>query len=86
MFGFFKRLPEYNVSEKHDEGSEPKKDKRFLIVMIVFASAIVLTIIRAFFDSNVAAQFHKLKFSIFDGIMLLASAGGYYFIKRRGDK
>ena len=87
MFGFFKRLPEYMVSEKQDEVSEPKKDKRFFVVIIVFAVAIALTVIRGFFDPDSAAQLHKLQFGGSDGIMLAAAAGGYYFLKkRRGEK
>ena len=86
MFGFFRRNNIFPVTDNTKEESEPKKDKRFFVVIIVFAAAIALTVIRGFFDPDVAAQLHKLKFSVLDGVMLAAAAGGYYFLKRRGDK
>ena len=86
MFGFFRRNNIFQVTDSTQEGSEPKKDKRFFIVIIVFAAAIALTVIRGFFDPNVGEQLRKLRFGISDGIMLAAAAVGYYFLKRGSDK
>ena len=86
MFGFFRRNNIFPVTDSTQEESEPKKDKRFFIIIIVFAAAVALTIVRSFFDPTVAEQLHKLKFGVSDGVMLAAAAGGYYFLKRRGDK
>ena len=87
IFGFFKRNNIFPVLDNTQEESEPKKDKRFFVVIIVFAAAIALTVVRSFFAPTVAEEFHKLRFGVSDGIMLAASAGGYYFLKkRRGDK
>ena len=86
MFGFFKRNNFFPVTDSPKSESEPKKDKRFIVVIIVFAAAIVLTVVRGLFDPEIAQQLHTLKFSIFDGIMLAGSAGGYYYITKRGKK
>ena len=86
MFGFFRRNNIFPVMDNSQEEFEPKKDKRFFVVIIVFAAAIALTIVRSFFDPTVAEQLHKLRFGVSDGIMLAAAAGGYYFLKRRDDK
>lgn len=86
MFGFFKRNNFFAITDNSEKQSEPKKDKRFIVVIIVFAAAILLTVIRGLFDPEIASQLHTLKFSVLDGIMLAGSAGGYYFIMKRGKK
>ncbi|MBE6869918.1 MAG: hypothetical protein E7494_14385 [Ruminococcus albus] len=86
MFGFFKRNNFFAITDNSERKSEPKKDKRFIVVIIVFAAAIVLTLVRGLFDPKIASQLHTLKFSVLDGIMLAGSAGGYYFIMKRGKK
>ncbi|WP_294469500.1 hypothetical protein [uncultured Ruminococcus sp.] len=86
MFGFFKRNNFFPVTDGSERESEPKKDKRFIVVIIVFAATILLTVIRGLFDPEIASQLHTLKFSVLDGIMLAGSAGGYYYITKRGKK
>ncbi len=86
MFGFFRRNNFFPVTDSSEKDSEPKKDKRFIVVIIVFAAAVLLTVIRGMFDPEIASQLHTLKFSVLDGIMLAGSAGGYYYITKRGKK
>ena len=84
MLDFLKRGFKPEVEENTDKSK--KEDKKFYVIIIVFAVAIALTVIRGLFDPNVAEQLRKLRFGISDGIMLAAAAVGYYFLKRRGDK
>ena len=84
MLDFLKRGFKPEVEGNADKSK--KEDKKFYVIIIVFAVAIVLTVIRGFFDPDIAEQLHKLRFGVSDGVLLAAAAMGYYFLKRRGDK
>ena len=83
-FGFIKRMKKAAVPDIRS--TERKKDKRYIVVIAVFAVVILLTLIRALTDESAAEQLRSLKFSIGDGIMLALAAGGYIYLKGRGRK
>ena len=51
-----------------------------------FAAVIVVTVIRAVSDPEIAEQICSLRFGIGDIVMLLLAAGGYFILKRSGRK
>ena len=82
--GFIKRIKRAAVPEMRSTKRE--KDKRYIVVIAVFAVVIILTVIRALTDESAAAQLRLLKFSIGDGIVLVLAAGGHFYLKGRGRK
>lgn len=63
-----------------------KKDKSFLVIIIVFGCIILFTIIKAHFDPETAVQIRKLHISIPDVIFLAVSFFCYRIFKGREKK
>lgn len=104
MFDYLKKAASGLKGREPEPDSEPlarkpKKDKVFIIILIVFAAAVIFNIASGFGktrDSGTeqeqqtkAAAMPEFRFGIFDGIVLAGSVGGYvYFviIKKNGGK
>lgn len=84
MLGFFKRLPEFTVSEQ--KKSEPKKDRAFIIILLFFSAIIIFTLVRASYDKVMQEQLKNLKISAFDIITFSAAMAGYFITKKRRKK
>ena len=82
MFGF-KNMKILSLENKE---TEPKNDKKFYAIIAIFAAVIIITIIRAQADPEIAEQIRNLKFSISDGVLFALAAGGYFILKSRRRK
>lgn len=67
MLDFFKNCRK-NISE--DEGSEPKKDKKFIAALIVLGIMVAAEIIGRFSGYAADSLDYELRISIFDWIIL----------------
>jgi hypothetical protein len=87
MFGFFKRMPQIDISDsKSNEDSKPGKDRAFIIVISFFAAIVIITLVKATYDPETAQQLKNLKIGTADKMLFLATVIGYYTIRRRGKK
>ena len=64
MFGFFKDMKILNRDKLHDEGHGQEKDRKYFAIIAVFAAVIIITIIRAQVDENIAEQISNLRFNV----------------------
>ena len=83
-FGFIKRMKKAAVPDMRS--TDGKKDKRYIVVIAVFAVIILIALIRAGTDPAVGEQIRRLRFSAADGVILALAAGGYFYLKGRGRK
>ena len=82
MFGF-KNMKILSLENKE---TEPKNDKKFYAIIAIFAAVIIITIIRAQADPEIAEQISNLRFNVADGILIALAAGGYFILKTRRRK
>ena len=81
MLGFFKDMRILNRNDLHDEEHGQEKDRKYFAIIAVFAAVIIITIIRAQADHEIAEQISNLRFNVADGILLALAAGGYFILK-----
>ena len=86
MFGFYKDVKILNCDILHEEEHGQEKDRKYFAIIAVFAAVIIITIIRAQVDENIAEQISNLRFNVADGILLALAAGGYFILKARRRK
>lgn len=82
--GFIKRIKRAAVPEMRS--TERRKDKRYIVVIAVFAVIILIAVIRAGTDPAVGEQIRRLRFSFADGVILALATGGHFYLKGRGRK
>ena len=68
MLGFFKDMRILNRNDLHDEEHGQEKDRKYFAIIAVFAAVIIITIIRAQADHEIAEQISNLRFNVADGI------------------
>lgn len=92
MFGALKRIrnsigmTDLSANNYAGEDSESKRDKKFIIAVIILAVSAFVTLVRAFYDPAVLEDLKKIEISVLDIILLTAAVIGSYIVKKRGKK
>jgi hypothetical protein len=94
MLEYLKRMQNSRFEKQTDEDTKPKKDKVFIIILIIFAAIGIFSLVTGFGQVSGLADKsasviinYRFNFSIFDGIILAGTVGGYIFLKiRKGRK
>ena len=91
---FLKKIQHRQFEKQTDEDTKPKKDKVFIVILIIFASIGIFSLATGFGQMGKIADSgnsdilnYRFNFSVFDGIILAGTVGGYIFLKiRKGRK
>lgn len=94
MLEYLKKMQHRQFEKQTDEDTKPKKDKVFIIILIIFAAIGIFSLVTGFGQvgelvkkSASDIMNYRFNFSIFDGIILAGTVSGYIFLKiRKGRK
>lgn len=90
MFDYLKKMKNRELEKLQEADEKPKKDKVFIIILIIFAVVIAVSLITGVADidgSSVQKMDYDFQFSISDGVILGGITIAYIITRiRKGRK